>query len=93
MRKGLSENKGSTTAFNVKALDLLQKNGFKYVLVKGLTIDKHYDYVDPHCLVLVPCKELPVDPMKKDIYEPIKSDLLYKWAQEKNEFPEIVIAC
>ncbi len=86
------ESKGGTTPFNVKALDELQKSGFKYVLVKGLTIDKHYDYVDPHCLVLVPCVELPEDPMKKEIYEPIKSELLYKWAAEKNEFPEIVIA-
>ena len=93
MRKGLMENKGNTTEFTVKALDQLQKKGFKYVLVKGLTIDNHYDYVDPQCLVLIPCVELPVDPMKKDIYEPIKSDLLYKWAAEKNEFPEIVIAC
>lgn len=59
---------------------------------KGLTIDKHYDYVEPYVLVLVPYKELPTDPMKKDIYEPIKSELLYKWAGEENKYPQIVIA-
>jgi hypothetical protein len=37
-------------------------------------------------------KELPTDPLKRDIYEPIKSELLYKWAKEKNEDPQIFIA-
>ncbi len=92
MRKGMTDVKAGTNEFSVKALDNLQNEGYKFVQIKGLTIDKHYDYVEPHILVLVPFKELPTDPMKKDIYEPIKSELLYKWAGEKNEYPEIVIA-
>ncbi len=92
MRKGVKETKLPSTVFNVQALDNLQTLGFKYVQVKGLTIDKHFDYVSPQFLVLVPYKELPTDPLKKDIYEPIKSDLLYKWASEINEFPEIIIS-
>lgn len=92
MRKGIAEARTATVEFNAKALDSLQTRGYKYVQVKGLTMDKHYDYVDPYFLVLVPMKELPTDPMKRDIYEPIKSELLYKWAAEKNEYPQILIA-
>lgn len=92
MRKGTTHVKAGTIEFSVNALDNLQNEGYKFVQVKGLTIDKHYDYVEPHVLVLVPFKELPTDPMRKDIYEPIKSELLYRWALEKNEHPEIVIA-
>ncbi|MEP6711100.1 MAG: hypothetical protein ABJA37_01730 [Ferruginibacter sp.] len=91
MRKTQAEQKLGTIEFNAKALDLLQNNGYKFVQVKGLTIDRHYEYVEPHILLLVPLKELPTDPLKKDIYEPIKSELLYKWAAEKNEYPQIVI--
>jgi hypothetical protein len=92
MRKGIAEARSATIEFNKKALDQLQSKGYKFVQVKGLTVDKHYDYVEPHFLVLVPMKELPTDPFKRDIYEPIGSDLLYQWASEKNEYPEIVIA-
>jgi hypothetical protein len=92
MRKGIAEARKATIEFSVKALDNLQSKGYKFVQVKGLTIDKHYDYVEPHFLILVPMKELPTDPLKRDIYEPIKSDLLYKWAAEENEYPQIVIA-
>ena len=92
MRKGITDVKSGTIEFSVKALDSLQNEGYKFVQVKGLTIDRHYEYVEPHILVLVPFKELPTSPMQRDIYEPIKSELLYKWAAEKNEHPEIVIA-
>ncbi len=92
MRKGIAEARSATIEFNRKALDQLQSKGYKFVQVKGLTVDKHYDYVEPHFLVLVPMKELPTDPFKRDIYEPIGSDLLYQWASEENEYPEIVIA-
>jgi hypothetical protein len=92
MRKGEKDGKAGRLLFNVSTLDRLQKAGYRFVQVKGLTIDKHYEYVDPYFLILLPCKELPTDPSKRDIYEPIKSELLYKWATEKNEFPQIVIA-
>ena len=92
MRKGISDAKLGTKALTVSALDVLQSEGYKFVQVKGLTLDNHYDYVEPHFLVLVPFRELPTDPLKKDIYEPIASELLYKWAREINEYPEIGIA-
>ncbi|HTL09992.1 MAG TPA: hypothetical protein VL307_17075 [Chitinophagaceae bacterium] len=92
MRKGISEGRSGTVEFTVKALDSLQSRGFKFVHVIGLTVDNHYDYTDPQMLLLVPLKELPTDPEKKGIYEPIESELLYKWAREVNEHPKIVIA-
>ena len=92
MRKGIIQGMAGTIPFNVKALDNLQSEGYKFVQIKGLTIDKHYDYIEPHYLLLVPLVELPSEASGKDIYEPIKSDLLYKWADEVNEHPQIVIA-
>ena len=85
MRKGIAEVNTPTIPLTQSALLKIEKEGFKYVQVKGLTTDKHYDYIDPHFLVLVPMKELPVDQDKKDIYEPISSELLLQWANEKQD--------
>jgi hypothetical protein len=93
MRKGIAELGKSVIELSAKALDSLQEQGYKFVQIKGLTIDKHYEYVEPSILVLIPMKELPTDPSQRDIYEPIKSELLYKWAAEKNEYPKILISC
>ena len=65
MRKGIAEVNTPTIPLTQSALLKIEKEGFKYVQVKGLTTDKHYDYIDPHFLVLVPMKELPVDQDKK----------------------------
>ncbi|MFM9910137.1 MAG: hypothetical protein ACKVOW_12345 [Chitinophagaceae bacterium] len=92
MRNGIKDAKSGTILFSVEALDKLQKDGYRFVQIKGLNSDKHYDYIEPNSLLLVPYKVLPTDPFKKDIYEPIKSDLLYKWAAENNDYLEIFIA-
>jgi hypothetical protein len=73
-------------------LDKLESLGYKYVQIKGLTIDKHYDYTEPYYILLVPLKKLPSEQSKKDIYEHINSEILQKWASEKNEYPKILIA-
>lgn len=91
MRKGLAEAQGSVP-FSLKALKKIETDGFKYVQIKGLTMDKHYDYIAPHYLVLVPMKELPKDQNMKDIYEPVPSKLLNQWASDGDESVEIVIA-
>ena len=91
MRKGIAEGQGAQR-FDVKTLEGLERKGYKYVQIKGLTKDKYYDYIEPHFLVLVPIKELPSDPNQKDIYEPIGSPILQQWAKETDERLEIVIA-
>ncbi len=91
MRKGIAEANKSTP-FTLSSLRKIETDGYKFVQVKGLTMDRHYDYIEPHFLVLVPMKELPVEQDKKDIYEPVPSELLQKWAVENDENMEIVIA-
>jgi len=91
MRKGLAEGNKSIP-FTLTTLKKMEADGYKYVQVKGLTMDRHYDYIEPHFLVLVPMKELPSDQADKDIYEPVPSELLKKWASEKDEYMQIVIA-
>jgi hypothetical protein len=57
-----------------EALHSLQLKGYKYLQVQGFTIDHHAEYVEPHYLMLVPFKDLPMD-----IYEPINSELVNEW--------------
>ena len=92
MRKGIAEGRGSTTLLNAKELKKLESKGYKFVLVKGLTPDNHYEHVEPHCLILVPVKELPSDQGKKDIYAPIQSKILQQWAKEDSDSLKIFIS-
>ena len=91
MRKGIAETTSGTRKFDRRSLHRLRSMGYKFVQVKGFTIDKHYEYIEPHFILLVPLKELPTDPLKKDIYEPIDSEILLLWASEINIHPEILI--
>jgi hypothetical protein len=92
MRKGITEAMKATTVLTARALDNLWRKGFRFVQVKGLDNDRHYDYMEPGIMVLVPMRELPTDPLQKDIYEPINSRLLYQWAAEKNDHLQMLIA-
>ena len=91
MRKGIAEGQGALQ-LDLKMLAKLERKGYKYVQITGLTMDKHYDYIEPHFILLKPIKELPSDPAQKGIYEPINSKILQQWAKEKDEHFEIVIA-
>lgn len=92
MRKGIEEALSGTIPFTVDSLDGLKTSGYKFVQVKGFTIDKHYEYIEPYFLVLVPLKELPSSDLNKDIYEPIESDILLGWAGDTGEGLKIYIA-
>lgn len=91
MRKGIAEGRSGHMPLNKKSLDKLESQGYKFVLVKGLTSDHHYEHVEPQCLLLVPVKELPSDPGEKDVYAPIQSERLHQWAVEEQGSLEIVI--
>lgn len=91
MRKGLAQSQ-STTQFDASALKKLENDGYRFVQIKGLTVDKHFDYIEPHFMVLVPFKNLPTEQDQKDIYEPIDSLILKQWAAEKDDHFEVVIA-
>lgn len=80
MRKGIGESRRATAPFNLEALEELKRQGFLFVQVKGLTIDNHYDYIEPSKFILVPLRALPTEAADKDIYEAIDSQLLLAWA-------------
>ncbi len=92
MRKAIKEALLGTVAYTQQALDELAQTGYQFFQIKGLTIDRHFDYTEPYYILLVPIKLLPEEQGEKDIYEPIYSDIFKKWANEKNEFPKILIA-
>src|ERR1700712_746952 len=92
MRKGMEEGLSGTIPFNVASLDSLKTSGYKFVQVKGFTIDNHYEYIEPNFLVLVPLKELPSGSVNADIYEPIDSEILDGWASDTSEGLKIYIA-
>lgn len=91
MRKALAEGRAAKKKLDTKTLAALENKGYRFLLVKGLTIDNHYDHVEPHYLVLVPVKELPRDPAQKDVYAPIGSDIIRRWATESDESTEIMV--
>jgi hypothetical protein len=84
--------KNHNTPISVQALYNLSNQGYKFVQVKGLNEDNKFDYIEPHHMILVPIKELPEGQDKKDIYEPITSDLLLQMANEKNSIMDVLIA-
>jgi hypothetical protein len=92
MRKGASNGQPANIQLTLQALLNLENSGYKYVQVKGLTIDGHYDYVDPYCIMLVPMKELPMAQINKDIYEPVDSALLREWATDIGATTQILIS-
>lgn len=85
MIKGISDKKQPKLPFNVKTLNELIRKGYKYVQIKGVTQDYHYDYVDPNYLLLVPIKDLPQDLAKKDVYADIDSDIILAWARNTED--------
>ena len=66
---------------SIEALNSLQKKGYRYLQVQGFTLDHHPEYVEPHYLMLVPIKELSVNPENMDIYEDINSELIKDWVK------------
>lgn len=91
MTKEAMLTKISNVPLSVQALNDLNERGYKFVQVKGLNGDNEFDYLEPHQLVLVPMKQLPNDQRKKDIYEPVNSDLLIQMANEKEGMMEMII--
>lgn len=92
MTREVMLTKIKSTPISLQALTDLNTKGYKFVQVKGLNEDNEFDYVEPHCLILVPIKELPKDQSKKDIYEPVTSELLIQMANEKNTMTDVFIA-
>jgi hypothetical protein len=70
-----------------KILVDLQMAGYNFVQIKGYTMERHPEYVEPHYFMLIP-----EDPGSKDIYEPIGSEFLATWAlQSDDDHTEILV--
>jgi hypothetical protein len=63
-----------------ESLQVLKELGFRYVLVKGYTPRRRFDFIELDRFTLVPVKELPEGPGEKEIYAPIDSEILLDWA-------------
>jgi hypothetical protein len=74
-----------------QSLRKLKDNGFRFVLIKGYTIDRRMDYIDLKYFTLTPVKDLSDDPNKKGIYEPIDSPLLTEWASCPDQGANVII--
>ncbi len=83
MRKGLKEVLGGTVNYTQKTLDDLKRTGYQFFQIKGLTIDRHFDYTEPYYILLVPIKALPENQAEKDIYEPINSKIFKNGLMKK----------
>ena len=85
------ENSKSAITLTKKSLQHLKDSGFRFVLIKGYTTDKRVDYIELNYFSLIPVKDLPDDPNKKEIYEPIDSTILMEWANFPDEGLKVVI--
>ncbi|HVU94865.1 MAG TPA: hypothetical protein VHE34_06550 [Puia sp.] len=84
MRKAIGDSLGADIPLTLHVLQNLIDSGFRFVQVKGITTDRHYEYIEPEFLILIPIRELPADESRKDVYEPTDSELLRSWAMEKD---------
>jgi len=69
----------------------LAAKGYRYVQVKAFTRDMRQDYIDPRFILLMPLRELPGEPARKDIYEPINSEMLKDWADLPGVGVEVLV--
>jgi len=92
MKNEIRENFQSTVRLTIQLLQQLKDKGYRYVQVKAFTQDKRLDYIDPRYFLLVPVRELSDDPDKKEIYEPINSDILLEWAGSPNVGIDVWVA-
>jgi hypothetical protein len=92
MKNETRENFEFTTRLTVQSLQHLKDRGFRYVLVKGFSMDKRLDYTELRYFMLIPIKDLPDDPAKMGIYEPIDSEILMEWASFPDDRVEVLVA-
>ncbi|MBN8851033.1 MAG: hypothetical protein BGO55_28970 [Sphingobacteriales bacterium 50-39] len=92
MRKAIADARSISRILTVGMLESLRKKGYKFVQVKGITVDNHYDYTEPSRLSLVPNRELPTREEQRDIYEPLESELLQHWAEHPEDGTLVVVA-
>jgi hypothetical protein len=74
------KNEGTAIRLTAPRLQELKDLGFRFVLIKGYSLNRRSDYIELNHFILVPVVQLPEDPAQKEIYEPIDSEILLDWA-------------
>jgi hypothetical protein len=92
MKSKLSVRQAPRLPFTSQRLKELIRKGYKFVQVMGLTADCHYDVTQPHCILLVPMRELPGDNARKDVYEPIDSEIIAAWAEQVSDYIPVTVS-
>jgi hypothetical protein len=92
MKNETGQHTGKTAVLTQRLLQTLKENGYRFVLVNGLTSDNRVDYIEPRYFILSPVKELPNDPDKRGIYEPIGSSLLTEWAAQPDDRIKVMVS-
>ena len=85
------ETPSSAIKLTKESLQHLKDSGFRFVLVNAYTTDRRVDYIAPNYITLVPVRDLPKDPNKKEIYEPIDSEILLEWANFPDQGVKVII--
>jgi len=85
------ESSRSAITLTKQSLQQLKDSGFRFVLIKGYTTDRRVDYIEVNYFTLVPVRDLPEDPNKKEIYESIDSDILMQWASFPDDGAKVII--
>jgi hypothetical protein len=85
------ESSRSPITLTKQSLQQLKDSGFRFVLIKGYTTDRRVDYIEVNYFTLVPVKDLPEDPNKKEIYEFIDSEILMQWASFPDDGAKVII--
>jgi hypothetical protein len=81
----------SAITLTKQSLQKLKDSGFRFVLIKGYTTGRRVDYIEVNYFTLVPVKDLPEDPNKKEIFEPLDSDILMQWASFPDDGAKVII--
>lgn len=82
MKKETSAEFQSLLPFTSDMLVQLKHEGFKFVQIRGYSVDRHLDYMGPHYFILTPVKGPSTNDKDLEIYEPINSEILISWASE-----------
>jgi hypothetical protein len=85
------ESSRSAITLTKQSLQQLKDSGFRFVLIKGYTTDRRVAYIEVNYFTLIPVKDLPEDPNKKEIYESIDSDILMQWASFPDDGAKVII--
>jgi hypothetical protein len=91
IKRDSMENPKTANRLTKQSLQHLKDSGFRFVLIKGYSRDGRVDYIEIDYFSLLPVRDLPDDPNKKEIYEPIDSAILMEWANFPDEGLKVII--